>query len=235
MQNARHVVVVMNGTARWAEQHRRTLAEAQQQSLITAQVITRAASAAKVRYLTFCGEHAELPSYPIRPSSPALPARPRSTDAAPDGGTWLGRELGLASEDPLVTLRLGQSGRRDIASAVRKLAQAVQAGRMEPNQLDESLLRATLLTAELPDPDLIVYSGCPAGEHRLRDELIFESAYAEFFFCERLWPDLAAADFVHALSDFASRQRRFGKTAEQLASSDPAPSRYAVASSSIGS
>lgn len=245
MQNAKHVVVVMNGTARWADEHKCSLGDAQRQSLMVARLIVRAAVAAKVRYLTLCGASAELPGYPTSPSSPARPAsaQPATQIDAPDASAasdrepaqWTGRELTHPGDDLVVTVRLGQSGRRDIATAVKRLARAVQVGRLDPDQLDEALLRTSLVTAELPDPDLIVYSGCPAGEHRLRDDLIFESAYAEFFFSDRLWPDFTAANFLQALSDFASRQRRFGKTGEQVSAGDPVAARYVAASSSIGS
>lgn len=247
MQNARHVVVVMNGTARWAAGNGRSLPEAQRASLEAARAIAVAAAAAKVRFLTLCGECAELPSYPQNPTSPAPPALPpRSVAAAggavssvADGGpealAALCRELLPAGSELCVTLRLGQSGRRDIAAAVRKLATAVQAGRLDPAQLDEALLRAALCTEALPDPDLILYTGCLPGEHRLRDDLIFESAYAEFFFSQRLWPDFGPKDFLFSLSDFAGRQRRFGKTAEQVSPGEPGAGRYCVASSSIGS
>lgn len=244
MQNARHIVVIMNGTARWAAENGRSLADAGRASLAVARALSAAAAAAKVRYLTFCGEQAELPGYPQSPPSPApptLPLRPPAASEASRGdehselGATLARELGGVSSELFVTLRLGQSGRRDIAAAVRKLAVAVKEGRLDPQQLDEGLLRAALNTATLPDPDLILYTGCRPGEHRLRDDLIFESAYAEFFFSQRLWPDFTAADFLSSLSDFAGRQRRFGKTAEQISSSEPGGSRYCVASSSIGS
>lgn len=247
MQNARHVVVVMNGTARWAAGNGRSLPEAQRVSLEAARAIAVAAAAAKVRFLTLCGEYAELPSYPQNPTSPAPPALPprsvaaagSAVSAASEGGheapSALLRELLPSGSELIVTLRLGQSGRRDIAAAVRKLATAVKAGRLDPAQLDESLLRAALCTEALPDPDLILYTGCLPGEHRLRDDLIFESAYAEFFFSQRLWPDFGPKDFLFSLSDFAGRQRRFGKTAEQVSPGEPGAGRYCVASSSIGS
>lgn len=248
MQNARHIVVIMNGTSRWAAENGCSLLDAQRASLAAARSLATAAAAAKVRFLTFCGDCAELPSYPQNPAAPNAPTLPPRTTALGDtrgadsAGGVLGdqcaavaSEIQVAGSELLVTLRLGESGRRDIAAAVRKLAAAVQAGRLEPQQLDEGLLRASLPTAALPDPDLILYTGCHPGEHRLRDDLIFESAYAEFFFSERLWPDFGSKDFLLSLSDFAGRQRRFGKTAEQVSPSEPGASRYCVASSSIGS
>ncbi len=239
MQNARHVVVVMNGTARWAVEQQRPLAEAQRESLAVARNIARAAASAHVRYLTFCGEHAELPTYPMIPVrplglNPEVPLHPSAT-VNQDRQAWTARDLWSGGDELVVTLRLGQSGRRDIVTAIAKLAKAVQAGLMDPDRLDESLLRSSLPTVDLPDPDLILYTGCRAGEHRLGDDLIFESAYAEFFFSDRLWPAFSANDFAHSLGDFASRQRRYGKTAEQITSGDSNAARYLVASSSIGS
>ena len=75
------------------------------------------------------------------------------------------------------------------------------------------MLRRTLTTADLPDPDLLIRTG---GERRLSDFLVFESAYAELFFTDVLWPDFTGADLDLALRDYAGRERRFGKTSEQI-------------------
>lgn len=235
MQNVRHVVVIMNGTARWAAGTGCSLLDAQRASLEAARSLAAAAASAKVRYLTLCGDCAELPGYPqnpVAPAAPTLPPRPLGTgelraaesarDPRGEGAAALAGEIQSPGSELTVTVRIGESARRDIAVAVRKLAVAVQAGRLDPQQIDESLLRAALSTAALPDPDLILYTGCRPGEHRLRDDLIFESAYAEFFFSERLWPDFTSGDFLLSLSDFAGRQRRFGKTGEQVSTNEPA-------------
>lgn len=203
MQNANHVVVVMNGVTRWAEAHGFSIPDAQRESLAAARSVLAAAASAGVRYLTLQGDAAALPT-----------CAPDGSDA--DFGAALANGLGLRAPDVHVTVSLDPSGRRDIARAVRDLARSVKSGRLNPDALDEALLRASLQSAHLPDPDLIIYAGCGPGEHRLSDGFIYEAAYAEFHFSAVLWPAFSAPDFLRAIADFAGRQRRFGKTAEQI-------------------
>ena len=82
------------------------------------------------------------------------------------------------------------------------------AGGAAPEAIDEAAVSAALYTAGLPDPDLLIRTG---GEQRLSNFLIWQSAYAEFYFCETLWPDFGPAAFDAALLEFARRQRRFGR------------------------
>ena len=77
-----------------------------------------------------------------------------------------------------------------------------------PTQIDEGAISAALYTAGLPDPDLVIRTG---GEQRLSNFLIWQSAYAEFYSCDALWPDFGPDAFDAALLEFASRQRRFGR------------------------
>jgi undecaprenyl diphosphate synthase len=88
--------------------------------------------------------------------------------------------------------------------AVRRLIAAGAA----PDSIDEATVGAALYTAGLPDPDLVIRTG---GEQRLSNFLIWQSAYAEFFFSDALWPDFGPAEFDAALLEFASRHRRFGR------------------------
>jgi undecaprenyl diphosphate synthase len=98
-------------------------------------------------------------------------------------------------------------GRWDVAHAAAQLAQ-----RGEP--ITESSLAGALALAHVPDPDLIIRTG---GEHRLSNFLLWQAAYSELYFCDKLWPDFGAADLDAALADYAGRERRFGKTSEQVA------------------
>ena len=83
------------------------------------------------------------------------------------------------------------------------------AGRLDPEAIDEAALAARLSFADLPDPDLFIRTG---GEQRLSNFLLWQSAYAELYFTDLLWPDFDAAAYGLALEDFAGRQRRFGLT-----------------------
>jgi undecaprenyl diphosphate synthase len=100
-------------------------------------------------------------------------------------------------------------------NAIRALAIRARAGMVMPEEIDETSLRSFLTTSALPDPDLIIRTG---GERRLSDFLLFESAYAELFFTETYWPDFTEATLDDALAAFARRQRRYGRTSNQVAS-----------------
>jgi undecaprenyl diphosphate synthase len=103
-------------------------------------------------------------------------------------------------------------GRWDMTQAMKKLAEQVKAGRLVPEEITEDTVSAQLSSAGLPDPDLFIRTG---GEQRLSNFLLWQSAYAELYFTEVLWPDFDQTVFRHALDSFAGRQRRFGRTTEQ--------------------
>lgn len=112
-----------------------------------------------------------------------------------------------------LALALNYGGRRDVVNAIRALAVRARAGMVIPEEIDEGSLRSFLTTSELPDPDLVIRTG---GEKRLSDFLLFESAYAELFFTETFWPDFTRDTLDEALSAYARRQRRYGKTGGQI-------------------
>ncbi|MSP25595.1 MAG: di-trans,poly-cis-decaprenylcistransferase [Myxococcales bacterium] len=117
-------------------------------------------------------------------------------------------------ERMVLTLALGYAGRHDLVGAVRAIAARAQAGLLLPEEIDEQRLRAFMTTGNMPDPDLVIRTG---GEKRLSDFLLFECANAELFFADEMWPDFDDALLERALAAFSRRQRRFGRTAEQLA------------------
>lgn len=110
-------------------------------------------------------------------------------------------------------LALNYGGRADITQAVRAVAREVSAGRMQPGDITEADIAANLYGAGMPDPDLFIRTG---GESRISNFLLWGVAYAELYFSDTLWPDFDAAAFDGALQWFTSRQRRFGKTGEQV-------------------
>ena len=110
----------------------------------------------------------------------------------------------------LVQVAFSYGGRDEIVRAARRLAEEGAAGRLRPGNIDESALADRLDTAGVPDPDLMVRTG---GEMRISNFLLWQSAYAEFFFTDRLWPDFAKADLEAALLEFSRRERRYGARA----------------------
>jgi len=103
-----------------------------------------------------------------------------------------------------LNIAFNYAGRTELVDAVRRLV----GGGTAPEAIDEAAVSAALYTAGLPDPDLLIRTG---GEQRLSNFLIWQSAYAEFYFCDALWPDFGPAAFDAALLEFARRHRRFGR------------------------
>ena len=104
-----------------------------------------------------------------------------------------------------LTVAINYGGRDEIARAAARMAERIARGEIQaPTEAD---FAACLDTAGQPDPDLVIRT---SGEQRLSGFLMWQSAYSEFYFCEALWPDFRRVDFLRALRDYASRQRRFG-------------------------
>lgn len=104
-------------------------------------------------------------------------------------------------------------GRWDIVEAARSLALQVSEGRMTIAEINDRSFASQLALADVPDPDLLIRTG---GEQRISNFLLWNLAYAELWFCDCLWPEFGAAEFDQALDFYASRQRRYGHTGEQV-------------------
>jgi undecaprenyl diphosphate synthase len=104
-------------------------------------------------------------------------------------------------------------GQWDIAEAAKSIAVDVSKGLLAVDAIDEQLVNSRICLADLPPPDLLIRTG---GDHRISNFLLWQCAYAEFYFTENFWPDFKEQDFIEAISDFAGRERRFGKTSEQV-------------------
>jgi undecaprenyl diphosphate synthase len=144
--------------------------------------------------LRFIGERAELD------------ARLRASMASSEQTTAANERLSLQ-------VALSYGGRSDILTAARRLAAQVERHQLRATQIDEPTFAAALALGGLPDPDLFIRTG---GEQRISNFLLWNLAYTELYFTERLWPDFDAAAFDAALRHFAVRQRRFGLTGEQI-------------------
>jgi len=112
-----------------------------------------------------------------------------------------------------LTLALSYGGRQDIVEAARSLAVRARAGLVLPEEIDETFFHKQMTTHTLPDVDLLIRTG---GETRVSDFLLFESAYAELVFLPIMWPDFRPDTLTAAVADFANKERRFGKTSEQV-------------------
>jgi undecaprenyl diphosphate synthase len=110
-------------------------------------------------------------------------------------------------------LALSYGARWDMINAVKKIAQQVKAGTLDIESINESAISANLSTASYPDPELMIRT---SGEQRISNFLLWELAYSELYFTPTLWPDFTREDLYAAILDYQNRERRFGKTSEQV-------------------
>ena len=106
-----------------------------------------------------------------------------------------------------VNIALNYGGRDELVHAARRIAQEAAEGRLTPDDITEATISERLYTADVPDPDLVIR---PSGEYRLSNYLIWQTAYAEFWFTDVLWPDFSSKDIDEAVAEYARRDRRFG-------------------------
>jgi undecaprenyl diphosphate synthase len=112
-----------------------------------------------------------------------------------------------------VLLALSYGGREDIVRAARTLARRARDGDIDPDDIDETRFAQSLSTADVPDPDLLIRT---SGEMRLSNFFLWQAAYTEIFVTDTLWPDFREPEFLAALAQYQQRERRFGRTAEQV-------------------
>ena len=121
----------------------------------------------------------------------------------------------LTASNTALTLQIAANygGRWDITQAARSIAEKAAAGELDPSRITEETLSQALSFAELPDPDLFIRTG---GESRLSNFMLWQTAYSELYFTDTYWPDFDEHAMQQALNYYAGRQRRFGKTGEQV-------------------
>jgi undecaprenyl diphosphate synthase len=232
----RHVAVIMDGNGRWASRRAMPRHVGHKAGVKSVRAVVEGCARRGVEALTlfaFSSENWGRPAEEVtRLMELFVEAMDREVDALHRNGirvrfigdlTTLKPQLleriaaceSLTAGNPNLTLfiALSYGGRWDIAQAARRLAERVAAGTLEPAAVDEAALGGELALAGAPDPDLFIRTG---GEQRLSNFLLWNLAYTELYFCDTLWPDFDQTELERALRYFASRQRRFGLTGDQV-------------------
>ena len=226
----RHIAIIMDGNGRWAKARGLARADGHQQG---AEAATRAVTGAMdlgVPYLTlfsFSSENWNRPSAEVQDLMGLLRRHLRGEisrlrdegiclrvigerERLPEDILQLIEDAELQSRQNVrltLTMALSYGGRREIADTARRLAEAVAAGTLDPAQIDEALFASRLWTADTPDPDLLIRT---SGEQRISNFLLWQTAYSELVFIDKLWPDFAEADLADAVRAFQLRDRRYG-------------------------
>jgi undecaprenyl diphosphate synthase len=112
-----------------------------------------------------------------------------------------------------LVMALSYSSRWELVEAVKHIAEDVKAGKLEPSAINQHILQQYLVTSNIPDPELMIRT---SGEYRISNFLLYQLAYAELYFTDVRWPDFRKENLYEAILDFQRRERRFGKTSEQL-------------------
>ena len=123
------------------------------------------------------------------------------------------QQLTACNTGLILNIAANYGGRWDIVQAVQTIARKATMGKISVNMISEKMISDSLTTAVLPEPDLFIRTG---GEQRVSNFLLWQMAYTEFFFTDTLWPDFNVSSLNRAIASFTERERRFGKTSEQL-------------------
>lgn len=229
-----HVAVIMDGNGRWAERHGRERAEGHAAGIEPMRATLRAAQRHGVKYVTFYAFSTENWGRPaaevdalmellcccVASETPDLQRQGVRVRIIGDRSRFSEKvrssldriEADTAAGETLtMVLALNYSSRDELRRAVCRLAGEAAAGRLAPEAIDERCIAAALDTHDMPDPDLVIRT---SGEQRLSNFLLWQAAYAEFYFPEVLWPDFTEEEFDRALAVYARRDRRFGLVGE---------------------
>ncbi len=122
-------------------------------------------------------------------------------------------EASAKNTGTIINFALSYGSRQEITHATKKIAQAVQEGRIKLEEITEELMSKHMLTSHVPDPDLLIRTG---GDQRISNFLLWQSAYTEFYFTDLCWPDFTVAELQKALDSFTQRQRRFGNAKDEI-------------------
>lgn len=230
-----HVAIIMDGNGRWAKARGLNRSMGHQQGVETVREITTAASNLGVRFLTlytFSTENwnrppeevAALMSLILTAMEEELFMRNNVRMRTIGDLSRLPQEvrtaiLGLeertaANTGMTMVIALSYSSRWEIVEATKAIAQEVASGKLTADAIDEQTVAQHLSTSFMPDPDLLIRTG---GETRLSNYLLWQCAYTEFYFCPTYWPDFHKDDFLRAIDSYRHRERRYGKTSEQVA------------------
>ncbi|MBU0480675.1 MAG: isoprenyl transferase [Proteobacteria bacterium] len=231
-----HVAIIMDGNGRWAQNRGMPRPLGHKQGVVSVREIVTAARELEIKALTlyaFSTENWNRPAVEVQALMGLLKTFLRSElDALVKNNVSL-RTIGQIDRLPVevreilvsvsertkdndglvLNLALSYGGRDELTRAVRKIAEQCRTGALSPTAITEETISTHLDTAGLKDPDLLIRTG---GESRLSNFLLWQLSYAEILITDTLWPDFRKEQFIDALKDFQSRQRRFGKTSEQV-------------------
>jgi len=232
-----HVAIIMDGNGRWAKERGKQRIFGHQSAIQSVREVSEASAEIGVKYLTlyaFSTENWNRPlaevtglmtllSQTIKNEVSTMNKNSIKLNAIGDLKSLPKtnyEQLMQAIEDTshntrmTLTLALSYSGRWDLIQASRRMAQDAADGKLKSSDIDDSTISSYLSTAGMPDPELLIRT---SGEERISNFLLWQLAYSELYFTPKYWPDFRKADLYEAILNYQHRERRFGKTSEQVA------------------
>jgi undecaprenyl diphosphate synthase len=231
-----HVAIIMDGNGRWAKKVGEERIFGHQNGVKSVRESTEAAAELGVKYLTlyaFSTENWNRPKEEVDALMALLVHTINSETESLNKNNIRLHAIGDIKSLPIETfnqlneaiqatehntqlnliLALSYSSKWEIIDAVKQIAKDVKENKLSPDEITDEVFSSYLSTKEFPDPELLIRT---SGEHRISNFLLWQLAYSEFYFTNKLWPEFTKADFKDAILDYQSRERRFGKTSEQL-------------------
>lgn len=230
-----HIAIIMDGNGRWAKAQGLPRTAGHQQGVGIVKKITEEATRLGVKYLTlytFSTENWNRPAAEVAALMGLIldhleeeifmknnvrfrvigdqSRLPESVQKRLDECM----ERTAQNDKMTMVIALSYSSRWEITQAVKNIAQEIQEGKLSAGEVSEEVICKHLNTNFMPDPDLLIRTG---GELRISNYLLWQCAYTELYFCDTFWPDFDEEEFCKAIVDYQSRERRFGKTSEQVA------------------
>ncbi|MGL5261743.1 MAG: isoprenyl transferase [Bacteroides sp.] len=230
----KHIAIIMDGNGRWAKQRNKERSFGHQAGADTVYKTVEQAAKLGVRYLTlytFSSENWNRPETEITALMTLLMeslddklfmendikfAIIGEEDRLPENvREKLNSTIQKTRQNKRMTLvlALSYSSHWELTEATKKIAAQVKEGKLEVEEITPDIISQNLATHFMPNPDLLIRTG---GEYRLSNYLLWQCAYTEFYFCDTYWPDFSEQHFIHAIIDYQQRERRFGKTSEQV-------------------
>jgi undecaprenyl diphosphate synthase len=231
-----HVAIIMDGNGRWAKLQGAARIFGHQNGVKSVKETVEAAAELGIKYLTLYAFSTENWNRPgdevsalmellvktIHAETPTLNKNNirlltiGDTNSLPQKCvTQLNEAMAETSKNTglSLVLALSYSAKWEIIAAVKQIAEEVKTGKIAPQEITEELFESKLSTKGIPNPELMIRT---SGEHRISNFLVWQLAYAEFYFTDVLWPDFRKEDFYQAIVNYQQRERRFGKTGEQI-------------------
>ena len=231
-----HIAIIMDGNGRWAKERGKQRLFGHQSAIQSVREVSEASAEIGVKYLTlyaFSTENWNRPFAEVTGLMSLLATTIRNEVSTMNKNSIKLNAIGDLSSLPksnydqlmqalddtshntrmVLTLALSYSGRWDLIQASQRMAQDVKAGKLMPEAIDDATISSYLSTANMPDPELLIRT---SGEERISNFLLWQLAYSELYFTPKYWPDFRKADLYEAILNYQHRERRFGKTSEQV-------------------